>query len=302
MELRPLLYPISDETTRFQLARFIVEAFGARTRFKYPTRWNWSYRPGAVSLIVADAHRIVGHLGCTPFVAQNGGRRVAGAWSVDLHVLRPYRGRGWGRRLQSEAQTVNPLLMSFFFADITRRIKVSIGLESAATVWLLRRISTGLAALGRTDIRQPDPALIEKASIPYLSWWSFFVERTNDYCAWRFRDQPVAGYMQIQCDEGLVLIRRCGPVYRGDGMIGDAFPSSQSTTCLSKLVDVACETLFTLGCRAARFACTSAALRDSLIAKGWVTINVMDLYAQPGAVKGPVFLSLSDQDVDHYPS
>lgn len=304
MTVARLVYPFNDEAMEFSLARFMLEAYRQDARFKYPHRWRWLYRQDAVSLIVFEdqSRRIVGHLGCVPFVARHNGVRVLGAWSLDLYVLSQFRCRGYARALQSTALSLNSILASYAYSATTKRIKTSIGLQPVATVWILRRRCDRQDVRSRMNTTSPNPDEISKQAMQYLSVWDFWIERSPLYCAWRFCEQPNAGYKQIVCDDGLALIRLCGPHHPGWGMIGDAFPAVRSTDCLMELVNTACGALAEEGCTVVRFATTDVALVERLMSRQWAIAQETHLFVQPGAIRGRVFLSLSDQDGDQYPS
>lgn len=299
--LSRIVYPVDASDTQFRLARFAIEAFGTDAKLKYPDRWNWLYGSGAVSLIFSEDTRIVGHLGCVPFVAQQRGSRAHGVWSVDLHVLRDYRRQGFATQLQRAAQELSPLVVSFWFAGITKKIKLSLGLMPVTSMWVLQKSSHDPKSFRQVRTGPPEPGEIAAAAAGFLTSWDFYVERSRSYCAWRFRDQPYAEYRQMICDEGLALLRRCGPNRRGAGMIGDAYPTISSKSALPTVVNLACAALLRDGCAVVRFGTTDEVLVRSLASSGWQLAEQMDLFAQPSAISGRVFLSLSDQDVDQYP-
>ena len=277
------------------------EMYGEYATFKCSIYWRWLYRPGAISLVIENDGRIIAHVGCIPFVARRYGRSVPGTWSVDTYVLSEHRGKGYGTRLQMAAQATRPMFSSFWLSNANSRIKVSMGQTIATTVRVLTLSSDTRSQRSPVEVTAPDPCATAAAAAQYLRTWDFYVERSLEYCAWRFVDQPRAEYRQIRSGAGLALIRRCGPWRKNEGMVGDAFAEDNSCEAVAELLELASGELFRQGCRTVRFACCDAGLADLLGRRSWSTREVMQLHAPGGTIGGRVFLSFSDQDADQFP-
>jgi Acetyltransferase (GNAT) family len=304
VQITELVHPL-QAPERARLSEFFNAAygksFGEYADFKCSTYWQWLYKPGATSLLLEKEGRVAGHAGCVPFVARQAGRRVPGTWGVDTYVLSEHRRQGYGTRLQMAAHASRPLFSSFWLSDANSRIKLSMGQEIAATVTVLRRPNDAPCRQSSAAVGPPDPPAIAAAADDYLRGWDFYVERSPEYCAWRFVDQPRAEYVQVTCAAGVALVRRCGPWLEGQGAIGDAFPADRSHEAFAELIEVASGELLKRGCGIVRFACSDPELCDLLGRRSWTTSEVMSLHAPKGSISGRVFLSLSDQDVDQFP-
>lgn len=302
LEMREFTYPLepSDAEKLSGFIKDIERQYRVNLGFKYPEYWNWLYRD-ARSLVLEEEGRIVGHVGRVPFLARQDGQPKQGNWSVDTFVLSRYRGNGHGRQLQAAAQERSPIFASVWMSPANSHIKRSIGQEVAATLEVLCRPRGEQRPVPAYQVGSPVPVEIAEAAARRLPDWNFYIERSPEYCAWRFLDQPRAGYRQINCGRGVALARRCGPQRGRAGMIGDAFPADASHEAMEELLESACDHLFSEGCESVRFGSTDPATVEFLLKRGWSHVESMPLHVSKGSVSGSVFLSLSDHDIDQYP-
>jgi GNAT superfamily N-acetyltransferase len=291
---------------REAIAAFVHRAYGDQSRFKYPERWQWCYeRPGARSFVAWAGDRVIGHVGAMPVSMRCAGAELTAHWSIDTFVLPEYRGRSIGKTLQQQASTSLPLFLSVWMSPINWQIKKSLGHVAVGTMRELEyRGPSPSRSPGAEPYRisAPAPDVVADHAARALEQYDLFAIRSHDYCAWRYVQQPWAGYFQVTTAYGIALARACGPNRPGMGMIADVFcTSAQAVTAQ---VECAYHALAERGCAGAKFASADPAIIAALAKRGWrTTARHPVLVSDPrhcGALRR-VFLSCSDQDLDQYP-
>ena len=303
LKLECLEHPL-EMNARRQLAAFIDEAYAGRSEHKFPDRFDWLYGlTGGRHFIARHDGRIVGHVGAVPFIALASETGVCrGHWSVDTIVLPRMRGQGLGLALQRAAASATPLFLSVWMSPGNMAIKRRLGAVEIGTFTTLQRPvlarAFGTASNGSHPI---DPAMIAAAAARFLPTCAFRIARSLEYCIWRFKDQPNAGYFQVSASDGLALARLCGPKRKGVLMVGDVLCEGGATA----------EVATRVACSVARpdidtvvFGTAEPEVVSDLESRGWSIHSRMPVLALGTASTNfcyPLHLSMSDQDMDQFP-
>lgn len=294
-------YPVA-ESVQPAIRQFIASAYALNAEFKYPERWRWCYEQrGGHSFLAWHGSQIVGHVGAMPVVVRCGTREMDALWSVDSFVLPEHRGRGIGKRLQQSASVFGPLFMSVWMSERNWHIKNALGHVPIASMVLLESPNTR-QSVAPYGVGLPDPEGISNASSSALGEFDFFVIRSEEYCHWRYVQQPFAGYLQVTTEYGLSLARKCGPRLPNTGMISDVFCSAGAVVPLQ--IESTAQALAESGCDCIRFGTADLGLATALVLRGWTVRSKSDLLVNSDPAGGKlrrVFLSLADQDMDQYP-
>lgn len=289
------------------LERFCSEAYGDRAQFKYPARWSWVYaRRGALYAVAWDDSTIVGFVGAMTVQAVLTGNVVSAAWSVDNFVLPAYRSQGIGTTLQQKAEAAIPITFSTWLSAENLHIKERLGNVKVCDLTIL--VTTKLPAPDHPySVAEPRPDVLASVAEQSVSRYDLHVERSAEYCRWRFLDQPLSGYVQLSMDCGTSLLRACGPKRSGVGMIGDVFPVQADPYEAARLIRSSTNWLLSHGCSTVRFGTADPELLELLLISdsnwevhGQYVILASDPHQQLAGCQLP-FFSLSDSDVDQFP-
>lgn len=122
---------VSDEG---EIGAFLKRAYGDRSIFKYPERWNWEYRQnpywgknGLPIYIAFHKNKMIGQTGAMYVPLKIGGIICNAAWSVDSIVLPEYRSKGYGKILQRISSQNHEIFMSLRSSATNRKIKAGLG-------------------------------------------------------------------------------------------------------------------------------------------------------------------------------
>lgn len=129
-----------------EIWNFLKRAYGKRSKFKFPKRWNWEFVENPywegmqlpIYLAIQDG-KIIGQTCAMYIPLRIGMDTYKAAWSVDTIVLPEYRRQGIGGQLQRMSASMHRIFMSLSMSPTNRRIKSKLGSKPIVTVYSFRR-------------------------------------------------------------------------------------------------------------------------------------------------------------------
>ena len=133
---------------RGAIATFTEQAYGARAKYKGPSRWTWQFvdnpfarQPaGAVSVwVTLDGDQVVGQIAVQEALLQIEEETLQAGWILDVMILPSHRGSGIGHRLYEAVARDEAILVTLTMADATRRMAERLGAVTLGDVHQLTR-------------------------------------------------------------------------------------------------------------------------------------------------------------------
>ena len=136
---------VADKTALF---KFLAQAYGDRSQYKFPQRWEWAYEHNPhwhgpnlpIWIAVTPAGQVVGQSAALVEPLWVNGREFRVSWGIDFHVLPDFRGQGLGSKLQAANDAATEIFMSLSMADSAARIKSRLGLQALPPVPAYQKI------------------------------------------------------------------------------------------------------------------------------------------------------------------
>lgn len=130
------------------ISDFLRAAYGARSEFKFPQRWEWAFEQNPflasaappVWIALAPDGRVIGQSAALVEPLVVAGVEVRAGWGVDFYVLPEYRGQGIGTRLQAANNQAQEVFISLSMTDTAAQIKRELGLRPLQPVGLYTRL------------------------------------------------------------------------------------------------------------------------------------------------------------------
>ncbi len=144
---------------RDAILAFIARAYGDRSHFKLPPRWDWAFgeplqpEPGLLPMVIAvepTSGNVVGQSCFVTHTLRLDGEDLPMMWGADGFLLPSYRGQGLGYEMQRQLHAMGRIFMSLNLSDANRRIKLSLGsIELPPVTIFVRRLRFAVAGVRR---------------------------------------------------------------------------------------------------------------------------------------------------------
>jgi hypothetical protein len=301
---------LHGETLRLtpSLCGFLNAAYGTRGEFKHPERWGWVYqRAGSTLALARSEQMIVGQVGGMGARLRHGAEIIDVAWSVDNMILPEFRGQGIGTALQELSERNTRPTLSTWLSEANCHVKRKIGNRDLCELTVVAASQDGFQHVEKGTLSGIDLSLLLELSATHLASRSdLYIERSAPYLSWRFVEQPFAHYAQLTTRFGVAMMRKCGPMRPGVGMIGDVFSEHAVGRETAIIVNSAAANLFQQGCTHVRYGSTSKDVVECLLSSpGWAVHRIYPILIncpKGQQVSGchPYF-TLSDADLDQFP-
>ncbi len=211
-----------------KLKVFYEKAFGNKSKYKYPERWQWHYKQydlceeNKLPLFIAinEQGNIIGHTAASNVAFKLYDSTYRLSWSVDTIVFPEHRGKGIGIKLQKINQDNAEIFASLSMSEANRQIKIKLGARKGPVSEVLikkiafeKNFTSLLVSLIQKSnkkghiksnfiIDEPQNAVFgneesvlwEKLRLDY----DLAVERNAPYLNWRYKDQPFTQHLCIR--------------------------------------------------------------------------------------------------------
>lgn len=125
---------------------FLKLAYGERSKYKFPDRWNWQYvnnpywNENKLPIWIAlRNNKVIGQSNAMIVPLKIGSNHVMAGWSNDTVVLTEFRGEGIGTRLQNAKLRYIKNYMAINISEINKRIMANMGARKGNEVSILRK-------------------------------------------------------------------------------------------------------------------------------------------------------------------